>query len=331
MHVSPDECAGCNAKMVRGSSPPGYLPTSPRPPDTRPSRISPRQGGAVSERRGEASAANAAKADRQTNRGTFFRQPAELLNETQPEGTVGAFLCRSYSTLLANETGVPIDIIKEALVEEGRDESDKPKVLSAAQRIFSSRLHAGGPVTMRFKRRLSVNPANLGRCSTHMKHQVSADKNMASLCRSYSTLLANETGVPIDIIKEALVEEGRDESDKPKVLSAAQRIFSSRHGGWGEASVPASVANEKSRRRSSLSPRQAAHYLTISNEVQDLHEPKPPERSRSRSSIRWSTLHNTGERPASCCCANPTSQSIFSASCYAKHKDSIQPSFPFRS
>ena len=228
--------------MVRGSSPPGYLPTSPRPPDTRPSRISPRQGGAVSERRGEASAANAAKADRQTNRGTFFRQPAELLNETQPEGTVGAFLCRSYSTLLANETGVPIDIIKEALVEEGRDESDKPKVLSAAQRIFSSR-----------------------------------------------------------------------------------------HGGWGEASVPASVANEKSRRRSSLSPRQAAHYLTISNEVQDLHEPKPPERSRSRSSIRWSTLHNTGERPASCCCANPTSQSIFSASCYAKHKDSIQPSFPFRS
>ena len=274
----------------QSSIPTGYLSTSPPPPNTRPTRVSPRQGGAVTERRrGEASVANTAKADGQkTTLASFDRQPAELLNETQPKETVGAFLRRSYSTLLADETGVPIDIMQEALAEEGRDESDKPKVLSAAQRIFNSRLHAGGSVTTRFKRRQSVSPTSLGGSLTQRKQLlvVSADEKMASLCRSYSTLLANEAGVPIDIMQEALVEEGRDESDKPKVLSAAQRIYSSRHGGWGEASV-ASVANGRSKRRSSVSTGEAGQadlYSTILNEV---HRPKPPAaaRSRRRSSV----------------------------------------------
>ena len=56
-----------------------------------------------------------------------------------PEESVSLPLQRSYSTLLADEVGLPLDIMKEALTIEGRDESAKPKVLSAAQRIFNSR------------------------------------------------------------------------------------------------------------------------------------------------------------------------------------------------
>merc|ERR1712166_206415 len=49
--------------------------------------------------------------------------------------------------------------------------------------------------------------------------------------RTYSSLLAEEAGVPIEIMKEALVVEGRDEAARPKAVSAAQLIWSSRENG----------------------------------------------------------------------------------------------------
>ena len=54
---------------------------------------------------------------------------------------------------------------------------------------------------------------------------------VAEFRRTYSSLLADEAGVPIDIMKEALNEEGRAESAKPRVMSAAQRIWNSRGAG----------------------------------------------------------------------------------------------------
>jgi len=64
-----------------------------------------------------------------------------LLTPTQPQE---AELCRTYSSLLADEAGVPIEIMKEVLAKEGRDVTAKPKVLSAAQRIMNSRLSKRG-------------------------------------------------------------------------------------------------------------------------------------------------------------------------------------------
>ena len=57
------------------------------------------------------------------------------MNEAEP---TEAFR-RTYSSLLAEEAGVPIEIMKEALVVEGRDEAARPKAVSAAQLIWSSR------------------------------------------------------------------------------------------------------------------------------------------------------------------------------------------------
>jgi len=65
--------------------------------------------------------------------------PRQKKQQRIPEESVSLPLQRSYSTLLADEAGLPLDIMKEALTIEGRDESAKPKVLSAAQRIFNSR------------------------------------------------------------------------------------------------------------------------------------------------------------------------------------------------
>jgi len=42
-------------------------------------------------------------------------------------------LNRTYSALCADEAGVPIEVVKDILTKEGRDETDKPNVLSAAQ------------------------------------------------------------------------------------------------------------------------------------------------------------------------------------------------------
>merc|ERR1711957_47963 len=130
---------------------------------------------------------------------------------------------RSYSSLLADEAGMPIEVMKQALEEEGRDESAKPQVLSTAQRIWNSRAPAPA-VPYHF-------------------------------LRTYSNLLADEAAVPIDVIKQALAQEGRDESAKSQVLSTAQRIWNSRseHTPFertysvllaDEASVPIDVMKE---------------------------------------------------------------------------------------
>jgi len=61
------------------------------------------------------------------------RLNATLQNQAQP------VFQRSYSVLCADEAGVPLEVMKEVLAIEGRDESIKPQVLSAAQRIHAQR------------------------------------------------------------------------------------------------------------------------------------------------------------------------------------------------
>jgi len=46
---------------------------------------------------------------------------------------------RSYSALCAEEAGVPLDVIQEVLTREGRVESDRARVLLAAQEVLNSR------------------------------------------------------------------------------------------------------------------------------------------------------------------------------------------------
>ena len=63
-------------------------------------------------------------------------RPSDVATETPP------VFQRTYSALCAGEAGVPVDIMKEVLAQEGRDETDekaKAKVVSAAQRIWNSR------------------------------------------------------------------------------------------------------------------------------------------------------------------------------------------------
>jgi len=62
---------------------------------------------------------------------------------------------RSYSALCAEEIGVPIALVKKVLIVEGREESATPRVLSASQRIWESRL----------VRSFSMNVAPRVRCS----------------------------------------------------------------------------------------------------------------------------------------------------------------------
>ena len=115
---------------------------------------------------------------------------------------------RSYSTLLSAEAGLPIDTLRLALSQEGREPSAKGQVLSAAQRIHASRQNkAENAVTAR---------------------DVTIDFVQPVFKRSYSALCADEAGVPIDVMREVLTKDGRDESAKPQVLSAAQRIWNSR-------------------------------------------------------------------------------------------------------
>jgi len=72
---------------------------------------------------------------------------------------------------------------------------------------------------------------------------VVTDEDMAAVptdghpmfARTYSDLCADEAGVPLDVMKEVLSKEGRDEAIKPYVLSTAKEIWSSR-GSVGEDS-----------------------------------------------------------------------------------------------
>ena len=83
------------------------------------------------------------------------RLNATLQNQAQP-----AFQ-RSYSVLCADEAGVPLEVMKEVLAIEGRDESIKHEVLSAAQRIHAQRatmqvpMHTNSQVQVRSARRNS--------------------------------------------------------------------------------------------------------------------------------------------------------------------------------
>ena len=119
---------------------------------------------------------------------------------------------RSYSTLLSEEAGLPVEILREALTLTGREPSAKDQVLSSAQRIWDSR----------------EPPFGCG------------ESVLQTFQRSYSALCAEEAGVPIGIIQEVLAEEGRDESGRAKVMSAAQRIWNSRQS----TSPPSCAATE---------------------------------------------------------------------------------------
>ena len=53
---------------------------------------------------------------------------------------------------------------------------------------------------------------------------------VVSFERTYSATLADEAGVPIDLMKKVLDTEGREDESKSKVLSSAQNIWNSRAG-----------------------------------------------------------------------------------------------------
>jgi len=123
---------------------------------------------------------------------------------------------RTHSTLLSAEAGLPIDTIREALLQEGREPSAKSQVLSAAQRIHASRQQKQADAVA--------------------TEDVAVEFVQPVFRRSYSALCADEAGVPIEVMREVLNKDGafmrevlnRDESSKPEVLSAAQRIWNSR-------------------------------------------------------------------------------------------------------
>jgi len=134
--------------------------------------------------------------------------PIERSEPLPPDVAQSNAFQRSYSTLLSTEAGLPIDTLRLALSQEGREPSAKNQVLSAAQRIHASRQNkAEHAVAAR---------------------DVTIDFVQPVFKRSYSALCADEAGVPIDVMREVLTKDGRDESAKPQVLSAAQRIWNSR-------------------------------------------------------------------------------------------------------
>jgi len=128
--------------------------------------------------------------------------PRDVVTEDATAKSALQTLQRSYSALCADEASVPIGIMKEVLAEEGRDETSRAKVMSAAQHIWKSKVRSAAQRICR--KAVPVVP---------------------TLQRSYSELCADEAGVPIGIMKQVLTKEGRDESAKPRVLSAAQRIW----------------------------------------------------------------------------------------------------------
>ena len=86
--------------------------------------------------------------------------------------------------------------------QEGREPSAKPQVLSAAQRIWNSRPG------------VSATPAAA---------------EQPAFERTYSWECADEIGVPIGVVQEVLTRQGRDRTAKPRVISMAQKIWSSRN------------------------------------------------------------------------------------------------------
>jgi len=69
----------------------------------------------------------------------FSEQTSELFREVSFSEDEDSFcdLKRTYSALCADEAGVPIEVVQEVLKREGRDESVRAQVLSAAQTIWN--------------------------------------------------------------------------------------------------------------------------------------------------------------------------------------------------
>jgi len=137
---------------------------------------------------------------------------------------------RSYSTLLSEEAGLPVEILRKALTLKGREPSAKDQVLSAARRISRLRVRNA-------RARKSEAP------STGVTDDVTVESDTPLLQRSYSALCADEAGVPIFFMKEALQSFGRDETVKAEVMSAAQRIWKSRQP--ESPSSPKRIATEE--------------------------------------------------------------------------------------
>merc|ERR1712195_26226 len=141
----------------------------------------------------------------------FRNNYRERTNQPEPK------LSRSYSNLLAAEAGLPIETMRQALSQESRELSAKPQVLSAAQRIWSSR--SG----------VSATPAAA---------------EQPAFERTYSWECSDEIGVPIGVVQEVLTQHGRDTA-KPRVLSMAQKIWTSRNLKARTESISAFVARVK--------------------------------------------------------------------------------------
>jgi len=69
----------------------------------------------------------------------FSEQNSEMFREVSFSEESLCDLKRSYSALCADEAGVPIEVVQEVLKREGRDESVKAQVLTAAQAIWNLR------------------------------------------------------------------------------------------------------------------------------------------------------------------------------------------------
>jgi len=126
-----------------------------------------------------------------------YSQTSQIERGTEKSGQL-ATMRRSYSDLISAETGLPLGIVKEALSEFGREPSAKGQVLSAAQRIMTSR----EPIFL---------------------NTVADEHATSEPTRSYSTLCADEAGVPLDVRKKVLTRS------KPVLHSAAaQKVLQPR-------------------------------------------------------------------------------------------------------
>jgi len=74
---------------------------------------------------------------------------------------------RSYSALCADEAGVPIEVMKEVLTKEGRDEASKLSVLAIAQSTLNAELSALNRVSYEFPTECSKEMTEFPRSRAH--------------------------------------------------------------------------------------------------------------------------------------------------------------------
>ena len=77
---------------------------------------------------------------------------------------------------------------------------------------------------------LNSTPERRFSTGTDLAEDVGFTTEQPMFQRSYSALCAEEAGVPLDVIQEVLTREGRVESDRARVLLAAQEVLNSRNG-----------------------------------------------------------------------------------------------------